>query len=64
APDYSGAKVMLRQHRINLFQQVGRLDEALTLARQTAQDNPRDSYQQRHFAQMLFNAGDYEAAFA
>lgn len=63
-PEYAGAKLMLRQQRIGLLNQVGRKVESLALSREVALENPRDAAQQRSYSQALFQAGDYDAAYS
>jgi tetratricopeptide (TPR) repeat protein len=58
------AMLTFQQARANYLHQLGHPDEAMQLRKQLAIDYPDDAWQQRQYAQMLANTGDFTAAYA
>ena len=63
-PAYVAAMKGWTQNRANQLRSVGRPDEALALQKQLAADYPHDVSLQIEYASALFNAGEYDAAYA
>jgi tetratricopeptide (TPR) repeat protein len=62
-PPHVGAMKGWQQMRGANLQMEGRTDEALRLWKQLATEQPDDLYWQQHYAQVLAQTGNYEAAY-
>ncbi len=63
-PDHVKSMKNWMQQRANYLQQTGQTDEVLKLRQQLAEQYPHDYSVHQQYAQALFGAGEYDAAYA
>src|SRR5262249_31970000 len=63
-PKHTPAMKNWRSHYVNALLHAGRSDESRKAYQQLAADYPRDYSTQQGYAQTLFGAGEYDAAYA
>lgn len=63
-PDYVKAMKNWIEQRANYLQRTGQTDEVLKLRQQLAEQYPHDYRVHQQYAQVLSNAGEYDAAYA